>query len=139
MNKVAKVILIFLSFLVLAAIGSVVVVFNLIQADSDGGTLSIDEMNEFSYSTPEMTTDLEDGHFVRIQFMIITDSKKALKEVEKREFQIDNVLIKELSVMAEEDFTSGLTELEETLQKSLNEVMEDGKVTDVYTINKILQ
>ncbi|HLS22782.1 MAG TPA: flagellar basal body-associated FliL family protein [Pseudogracilibacillus sp.] len=100
---------------------------------------SIDDMNEFSYETDEITTDLKDGKFVRIQFQIIADSRKAAKELEKRDFQIENILIKEISLMNEEDFTSGLTEVEEKLQENINEVMIDGEITDVYTIKKILQ
>lgn len=100
---------------------------------------SIDDMNEFSYETDEITTDLKDGKFVRIKFQIIADSRKAAKELEKRDFQIENILIKEISLMNEEDFTSGLTEVEEKLQENINEVMIDGEITDVYTIKKILQ
>src|SRR5699024_5033357 len=100
---------------------------------------TIDEMNQYSYTTPEVTTDLEDGRFVRIEFQIITDGKKSLKEVEKREFQIKNLLIKELSLMSEDDFNSGLSDLESKMRDSLNDIMEDGQITDVYTISKILQ
>src|SRR5690625_2931760 len=100
---------------------------------------SIDDMNEFSYETAEITTDLKDGRFVRIQFRLITDGRKAAKEVEKRDFQIENIMIKEISQMNEADFTSGLNNVETTLQNNINEVMTDGEITDVYTIKKILQ
>src|SRR5699024_2150834 len=86
---------------------------------------TIDEMNDLSYETPEITTDLKDDRFVRIQFLIVTDSKGALKEIEKREFQIKNILIKEISLMSEEDFSTGLSELEKTLMDRLNDVMLD--------------
>lgn len=100
---------------------------------------SIDDIVENSYETSELTTDLDDGSFVRIQFQVLTDEKKAKKELEKREFQIKNILIKELTTLEEEDFKTELDSLEETLVSKLNEVMTDGEVTDVYTINKILQ
>ncbi|MDY0408169.1 flagellar basal body-associated FliL family protein [Paracerasibacillus soli] len=82
---------------------------------------------------------LEDGSFVRIQFQVVTDSKQAKKEIEKREFQVKNILIKEIATMKEEDFKSGLGNLEKALQTKLNDVMAEGKVVGVYTINKILQ
>lgn len=107
--------------------------------NKETGELSLDDMNKYSYETPEMTTDLENGTFVRIQFRFLTDGKKSAKEVSQREFQIQNMLIKELAVMSEDDFRGGLSDLEETLRDELNEVMVDGSVTDVYTINKILQ
>src|SRR5699024_8074610 len=140
MSRVLTTFLISLSVIIVLAAGILGVFFFISKKDSAANTeQSIDDMNEFSYSTPEITTDLDDGRFVRIQFLIITDGKKAVKEVEKREFQIKNLLIKEISVMTEEDFTSGLTDLEKKLKSNLNEIMESGKITDVYTVNKILQ
>lgn len=41
--------------------------------------------------------------------------------------------------MEEEDFQTGLDDLEETLKTNLNEMMTEGTVTEVYTIKKILQ
>lgn len=107
--------------------------------DEQKNELSLADMNKYSYETPEMTTDLEDGTFVRIQFRLITDGKKSTKEVTQREFQIQNMLIKELAAMSEDDFREGLSDLEETLRDDLNNVMTEGSITDVYTINKILQ
>lgn len=118
--------------------GAVIYYLSKNQAGSEK-ELSIDEMNEFSYETPEITTDLTDGRFVRVQFRIVTDGKDGLKELEKRDFQIKNILIKEISEMNEEDFSTGLTNVENTLQTSLNELMTEGKILEVYTIGKILQ
>lgn len=126
-----------LSLLVVVVIAFVAVIYFMNNEKSD--ELSINEMNKYSYETPEMTTDLKNGTFVRIQFLLITDGKKSAKEVSQREFQIQNLLIKELAVMSEKDFQEGLTDLEQTLREDLNEVMTDGSITDVYTINKILQ
>lgn len=139
MNKAAKMIIAILTILVIAAVVAVVVVVNFMDESSADDSQTIDEMNQYAYTTPEVTTDLEGGSFVRIEFQIITDGKKSLKEVEKREFQIKNLLIKELSLMSEEDFSSGLSDLETDMKDNLNEMMEDGEITDVYTVNKILQ
>ncbi len=137
--KVMKVFMIsFFSIIVVAGIGFIGV-FYFMDDTTDAGELSIDEMNKYSYETPEMTTDLEDGTFVRIQFRLITDGKKSTNEVSQREFQIQNMLIKELATMSEDDFREGLTDLEHALKDHLNEVMTEGSITDVYTINKILQ
>lgn len=127
-----------LAILLIAAIAFIIVILNVEGAD-DEKELTIDEIVEYSYQTPEITTDLQDGTFVRIQFQILTDGKDAHAEVSKRDFQLVNILIKELAVMNEEDFKEGLTGLEATIKDRLNEVMVDGAVTEVYTINKILQ
>ncbi|WP_188454382.1 flagellar basal body-associated protein FliL [Virgibacillus oceani] len=125
--------------LLVAGVVALVVVLNLNGDKNEGSAQTIDEIVEHSYQTSELTTDLQDGSFVRIQFQIITNSKDAKEEVQKREFQLKNILIKELAKMNEKDFKSGLSDLEDVVQLKLNEVMTEGSITDVYTINKILQ
>src|SRR5690606_20377516 len=137
MNSLAKTMIISLTSLIVAgmiAVGIIIYINN--EQTTSGEERSIDELNQFSYTTPEVTTDLIDGRFVRIQFKLVTDGKKSLKEVEKREFQIQNILIKEMSTMTEEAFQTGLTDLEASLQTELNEIMTEGQITHVYTITK---
>lgn len=99
----------------------------------------IDDLVKHSYKTPEVTTDLQDGSFVKIQFQVVTDGKKAKDEISKRDFQLQNILIKELAHYTGEEFATDLDQLEKTVQEKLNEIMTEGKVIDVYTVNKILQ
>jgi len=99
----------------------------------------INKMDQYSYQTPEITTDLKDGSFVRIQFQLVTNSKQAQKEIVQREFQLKNILIKELAKMEEDDFKANLAQLENVLVDKINEVMEKGQVLKVFTTNKILQ
>ncbi|WP_449353942.1 hypothetical protein ACUL41_10400 [Virgibacillus natechei] len=49
---------------------------------NEGQAESIDTIAEHSYESPEITTDLQDGSFVRIQFHILTDGEAA-KEISK--------------------------------------------------------
>lgn len=129
------------SSLAIVIIGSAIAIVVMLNMDDDqhANAQSIDEVVKYSYETPEITTDLEDGSFVRIQFQIVTNGKKAREEISKRDFQLKNILIKELATMDEEVFTTGLEELEDRLIERLNELMTTGNVTDVYTIHKILQ
>ncbi|WP_306418990.1 flagellar basal body-associated protein FliL [Paucisalibacillus globulus] len=130
-----------MSLLIIVLIGAVaaVIILNVLDKKNDNGEPSIDEIIEYSYQTPEITTDLSDGSFVRIQFQIVTDSKDAKQEIAKREFQVKNILIKELATMDEEAFKSGLSNVEDILKVELNKVMTEGSIIDVYTISKILQ
>lgn len=137
MSKLMKAMITSLVVLLLGGTVALVIVLNVQSDKSEAKT--IDKIVEQSYETPEITTDLEDGSFVRIQFQILTDSKDAKDEISKRDFQLKNILIKELAKMNEEDFKGGLTELEAVIQKELNEVMTQGEITKVYTISKILQ
>lgn len=138
MSKTIKTIMISLLILLLGIAAGVVIVLNLGDKD-DTAKASIDDMVEYSYETSEITTDLEDGSFVKVQFQIITDSKAARKEIEKREFQLKNILIKELVKRDQESFKTGLSDIEDQIKNKLNELMTDGQVTDVYTTSKILQ
>lgn len=125
---------------VLVGIIAVLIIFIYISEPQEtSGEQSIDEMIDYSLETPEVTTDLEDGTFVQVQFQLITDGKKAKEELEKRDFQLTNLLIKEIAVMQKEDFKTGLDDLEGNIQTNLNEIMTEGTVTEVYTIKKILQ
>jgi flagellar FliL protein len=137
MSRLAKTLMTSLITILLG--GTMVIV--ILWYGGDEATLSstVDDMVEYSYETPEVTTDLADGSFVRIQFQVITDGKNAKEEISKRDFQLKNLLIKELAVMDEDSFRSGLSELEKILEAKLNDLMTEGKVTDVYTTSKILQ
>ncbi|MFC2950102.1 flagellar basal body-associated protein FliL [Virgibacillus sediminis] len=139
MNKIWKAMVFSFAILGLGGALAAATLLYLHDRDTESEAESIDEMIEFAYESPEITTDLKDGSFVRIQFQILADSKDAKKELEKREFQIKNVMIKEMAEKQEEDFRSGLAELEDSVETSLNELMTDGQVSDVYTTSKILQ
>lgn len=140
-SKLAKVMVTSLVVLLIGSIAALIVVLNVAGTGEANGDreLTIEEIVEYSYETPEITTDLEDGTFVRIQFHIATNGKDAHNEVSQRDFQLVNILIKELAAMNQEDFKTDLGELEDSIKTKLNEVMTEGKITDVYTINKILQ
>lgn len=138
-SKLVKTMMTSLVILLIVVIAGLIVIINIKDDKSQAGVPSIDEMIEYSYQSPEIMTDLKDGSFVRVQFQIITDSKEAQKEISKREFQLKNILIKELASTTEEDFKSGLTDLENELKIKINELMTDGEVVNVYTTDKILQ
>jgi flagellar protein FliL len=137
-NKFFKITLLSLVVIILIGVVAAVIVLNVLDKNGSGEP-TIDEIIEYSYQTPEITTDLSDGSFVRIQFQIVTDSKKAKEEIAKREFQVKNILIKELATMDEEAFKSGLSNVEDILKVELNKVMKEGSILHVYTISKILQ
>ncbi|GIO21975.1 flagellar basal body-associated protein FliL [Oceanobacillus sp. J11TS1] len=140
MSKIVKIAVTTIITLLVVVIATLIVVIYVNEPkETSGEEQSIDQMISNAYETSEVTTDIENGRFVQVQFQVITDDKKALEELEKRDFQISNVIIKELAVMDEDDFQTGLGDLEETLKNKLNEIMTEGTVTEVYTIKKILQ
>ncbi|TDQ39655.1 flagellar basal body-associated protein FliL [Aureibacillus halotolerans] len=102
---------------------------------------TIDEIVTWSYATEEMTTNLHSGEYVKAQFTIETDSEKAKKELEKRGFQVKNVLIHQFAGMEEADFkeANSIAALEETLKKKLGALLDHGHVVNVYTTSFVLQ
>ncbi|UOQ93227.1 flagellar basal body-associated protein FliL [Halobacillus shinanisalinarum] len=137
-SSLFKTVMIIMGTITILGVAALIFVLNLDSSEADGER-SIDEIREASLLTEEITTDLKDGHFVRISFRIVTDSKSALEELEKRDFQMKNILIKELAAMEGEAFQGGLSELEKVIKLKLNELMNEGQITEVYTVDKVLQ
>lgn len=109
--------------------------------EAAGGKPTADEIVENSVEIPEITTNLLNGDYIRISFTIQTDSKKAKEELEKRNFQVENVIIKKLSGLEAKDLegTEGKVKLEKDLKESLSEFMEEGKIIQVYITSTIIQ
>ncbi|MBN9652855.1 flagellar basal body-associated protein FliL [Halobacillus sp. GSS1] len=134
-----KMMVITLSTLTVIGVLALVLVLNSNGESEASGERSIDDIREASFLTEEITTDLQNGDYVRISFRVVTDSKESMEEMKKRDFQMQNVLLKELSTMDSETFQSGLSDLEAKVKLRLNDFMDEGEVTDVYTVNKVLQ
>ncbi|MDF9762394.1 flagellar basal body-associated protein FliL [Peribacillus simplex] len=102
---------------------------------------SIDEIVKSSVEIPEITTNLAGNDYIKISFMVQTENKKAKEELEKRSFQVKNIIITELSEMKAEVLTGkkGKEKLQEELKTRMNELMEEGKVEKVYITSSILQ
>ncbi|ANX12292.1 flagellar basal body-associated protein FliL [Fictibacillus arsenicus] len=101
-----------------------------------------EELDKLMVETEEIITNPADKSvFVKIKFKIQTDNKDAKKELEKRLFQVNNLIIYEISNMKTEQLSGqkGLISLENTLKTEINKVMQDGKVVRVYTTQKIIQ
>ncbi len=139
-NKMINIMIIILVVITLSGVVSYFVITKLNKVDSPKEP-TIDEILEQSIDTEEITTNLNDGRYLVIQLKIQTDNKKTKEELEKRTFQIKNILIQELSSMKSEQFTSkeGLIEVEELLKTRLNEIVQEGTVEKVYITNRLVQ
>ncbi len=102
---------------------------------------TIDEIIAQSYVSDEIMTNLLSNDFVRTQFHIHVDSRKTLREIEKRDFQIENIILRTLSGKRSPDLAgaSGIEELENELRNQINEVLQDGSVVQVYTTSWVIQ
>lgn len=139
-NKLVVIMLIIL--IAIALVGTIAVVVILNSANNNGSSgPSIDQVLEASVDIQEITTNLAGNDYIRISFKIQTDSKKAKKELEKREFQVRNTIIHTLSEKRSEDLqgAQGHLQLENELKDKINEFMQTGKVERVYITASLLQ
>ncbi|KOO49283.1 flagellar basal body-associated protein FliL [Viridibacillus arvi] len=138
-NKLLTIMLIILVSITLLGVIALVTVNQLNKGSAEEP--SIDEIIEASVDVPELTTNLAGTNFVKISLKIQTDSKKAAKEIGKRDFQVKSIVIEELSEMTKSDLEGkkGKKMLETTLKTRFNELMLDGKVQEVYITSYIIQ
>lgn len=139
-NKVVMTMLVLLLVITLAGAGAFIYIWKF-TGDEKEKEPSIEEILESSVDVEEITTNLAADNFIRISFKIQTDSKKAKEELEKRDFQVKNIIIQELSEKTTEDLKgkNGQIKLENDLKDKINELMQEGKVVQVYIVNSLLQ
>lgn len=102
---------------------------------------TIDDILKTSVDITDVTTNLAGDNYIKISFKIQTNSTNAKNELTKRDFQVKNIIIEELSQMKAQDLKgkNGLLKLEQALKMKINQVMQDGKVVQVYITDSLLQ
>ena len=103
--------------------------------------LTIEEVILASVDIPEIRTNLADGHYAILQLKIQTDSEDAAQELTQRIFQVNNLVIQELSEMTEEDLKGkqGKVLFEKAIKAKMNELMQEGEIQQVYITSFIVQ
>lgn len=141
-NKLLTVILIILVTITLVGIIILALVWQFNKNDDKADEEpSIDEIIESSVDIPEITTNLAGRQFIRISLKIQTDSPKAAEELAKREFQVKNIVLHELSEVTQESFEgkAGKQAFEDSLKSLLDPLMQDGEIEKVYIVSYIIQ
>lgn len=139
-NKLVMIMMMLLVAIALAGTVALVIVLKYTNQEP-GNEPTIKQVLDVSVDIPEITTNLANDGYVRITFKIQTDSKKAKKELENRMFQVNNIIILELSDKTTETIKGkeGQRKFEEELKEKINEIMQEGKVEKVYITQFILQ
>ncbi|EIJ81492.1 flagellar basal body-associated protein FliL [Bacillus methanolicus PB1] len=139
-NNLLKIMFILLVAITLAGAVAVVAVLKF-TGEKEQKEPTIDEVLEMSVDVKDIVTNLASDDFIRISFKIQTDSKKAKEELEKRDFQVRNIIIQELSEKKTEELRGkeGKLKLEEDIQEKINSLMQEGKVVKVYITESLLQ
>ena len=110
-------------------------------AENDQEAPTIDEILVASVDIPEITTNLADKRYVKMQLKIQTSGEEAATELAKRDFQVKNLIIQELSEMSQEDLggKDGKQAFQRTIKSQINELMDKGEVQQVYFTSYIIQ
>jgi flagellar FliL protein len=139
-NKLFTVSLIILVCITLIGVVALILFMELKKGD-EVKEPTIDKIIESSVDVEEITTNIGNGQFIRITLKVQTDNKKAAKELAKRDFQVKNIVIQELSEMTAKDFEgkAGKQAFEDALKSILNPLMQNGEVKKVYIVSYIIQ
>jgi flagellar protein FliL len=139
-NKLFTVSLIILVCITLLGVVALILFMELKKGD-EVKEPTIDKIIESSVDVEEITTNIGNGQFIRITLKVQTDNKKAAKELAKRDFQVKNIVIQELSEMTAKDFEgkAGKQAFEDALKSILNPLMQNGEVKKVYIVSYIIQ
>lgn len=102
---------------------------------------TIDEILVASVDIPEITTNLADKRYIKLQLKIQTTGEETATELAKRDFQVKNLIIQELSEMSQEDLggKDGKQAFQRTIKSQINELMDKGEVQQVYITSYIIQ
>ncbi|WP_342509476.1 flagellar basal body-associated protein FliL [Sporosarcina sp. FSL K6-2383] len=140
-NKALTISLIILVCITLIGIVALILVMQLNKADAGAKEPTIEEIIENSVDIEEITTNLVGKQFIRISLKIQTDNVKAADELAKRDFQVKNILIQELSEMTPQDLEgkAGKQALEDSIKSQLNPLMQQGEIQKVYIVSHIIQ
>ncbi|MCE7794597.1 flagellar basal body-associated protein FliL [Salipaludibacillus sp. CUR1] len=140
-NRLVNIMLIILAALSLLGLLSVVLFTQFFQETEAVGEPTIDQVLERSVETEQITTNLSSNHIIRTQFVIELENNDAKSEMEKRNFQVENIIIQELSDMTDRDFqgSEGIQRLEDQIRSRVNEIMQDGQVIEVYMNQRVIQ
>ncbi|RBP95254.1 flagellar FliL protein [Cytobacillus firmus] len=138
-----KLLIIMLMMLVAITLVGAIALVIVMKFSGDGETKepTIDDVLEASVDIPQITANLASDDYIRISFKIQTENKKAKEELQKRDFQVKNLIIQELSEMKAEDIQGkeGQIKLQEDLKTKINGLMQEGKIVQVYITESLLQ
>lgn len=139
-NKMLTMIIIVLVAIILIGVIAFVL---LTQFNKPAGSMepTIDEIVEASVEVPEITTNLADNKVVRVSLKIQTTNKDAAAELTKRDFQVKDIVIQELSEMEQKDLEGkkGKQVFQKSLKTRINELMQEGEIQEIYITSFITQ
>lgn len=138
-----KFLLMIISLLLLLTVSGVTIwqLFKKPTVPALSASLSADELLNYTVETQQLTTNLAERGFILLQFQLQADSTQAKQELEQRMPQVRHLIIRTVSVktLAELRGAEGIANLEQAIQRGLNQLIDTGQVIKVYTTKIIAQ
>ncbi|MGE6258759.1 flagellar basal body-associated protein FliL [Heyndrickxia sporothermodurans] len=127
--------------LAILLIGAIAIIIIKMDHKSDTKDPSIEEVVKNSVDVPEITTNMKNDHFIKIALKIETNNKKAKEELEKRDFQVKDTVIEELSELTVEDLKgrNGKEKFKNALKHKIDSYLQNGKVLKIYITSYAIQ
>ena len=140
-NKALTITLIILVVITLVGIVGLILALQFSKGADEAKEPTIDEILESSVDVPEITTNLSGKQFIKISLKIQTENKKTAEELAKRDFQVKNIVIQELSDMTAQDFEgkAGKQAFEDSIKSQIKPLMQEGVIEKVYITSYIVQ
>ncbi|WP_026689892.1 flagellar basal body-associated protein FliL [Alteribacter aurantiacus] len=140
-NRLVNIMVIMLTTLTLIGVLGLVIITQFESPTVADSKPSIEEMIKWSVETDEITTNLLSNNVIRTKFVIQLDSDDAKEEFEKRDFQVENIIIRVLADRSASDFkgSDSIIELEQELITYFNNLLDTGAVENVYLRERIIQ
>ncbi|MFD2171350.1 flagellar basal body-associated FliL family protein [Tumebacillus lipolyticus] len=141
-NKTLNIVLILIIAVALLGIVGIVAYKTFLPAAGQEEVVpSAKELLDSQYEIGKMTTNLAGDALIQATIAIQSDSKAAMKEIEQRKAQIKDIINSTLHTTTQADIekADGYQKLKVRLVEAMNKVMLEGKVTDVYISDIVVQ
>lgn len=102
--------------------------------------LTADEMVAYTVDSGEITTNLLSSNYIKVRFSITADGKNGKEELVKRMPQVNQIIIKTLAGLTPDDIKGkeGLNRLEAKIMNEISAIMQEGKIVQVSTTERVL-
>ncbi|KYG35050.1 flagellar basal body-associated protein FliL [Alkalihalobacillus trypoxylicola] len=141
-SKMANILLVFLLALILVGVAALVILNQFTNETLAEEDYSLDQLIERAYTTEDIITNLNSNNgYIKASFYIQLNSKEAVEELEKRDFQVNNLIIHTLSEINPSEL-SGSTSIEEVelqIQSDINDFLSEGEAIKVYATSWVIQ
>jgi flagellar FliL protein len=99
------------------------------------------ELASEQYALQQITTNLQGGAMIQVTITLQADSGKAKDELDQRKAQVLDTIegILHNTTQVDLEKSDGMIRLKQKIMQSINTYMQDGRVTDVFYANPIIQ